>query len=106
MTLLVGFPAGHEDRSGVELAATLARSSGQGLALVTVVPSAWPTPVAGHTDREFEEWSQARGRDAVADHDRRAGHAPGPHAARNQRIRVGRFRPCADRGRAHAGRSD
>jgi nucleotide-binding universal stress UspA family protein len=66
MTLLVGFPAGHEDRSGLEMAATLARSSGQDLALVTVVPTAWPTPVAGHTDREFEDWSQARGRDAVA----------------------------------------
>ncbi len=65
MTLLAGFPAGHEDRSGLELAATLARSSGQDLALVTVVPSAWPTPVAGHTDREFEDWSQARGRAAV-----------------------------------------
>ena len=39
MTLLVGFPAGHEDRSGLELAATLARSSGQDLALVTVVPA-------------------------------------------------------------------
>ena len=65
MTLLVGFPAGHEDRSGLELAATLARSSGQDLALVTVVPTAWPTPVAGHTDREFEDWSQSRGRDAV-----------------------------------------
>ena len=66
MTLLVGFPSGHEDRSGLELAATFARSSGQDLALVTVVPSAWPTPVAGHTDREFEAWSQARGREAVA----------------------------------------
>ncbi len=66
MTLLVGFPPGHEDRSGLELAATFARSSGQDLALVTVVPSAWPTPVAGHTDREFEAWSQARGREAVA----------------------------------------
>jgi nucleotide-binding universal stress UspA family protein len=65
MTLLVGFPTGHEDRSGLELAATLARSSGQDLALVTVVPTAWPTPVAGHTDREFEDWAQQRGREAV-----------------------------------------
>ena len=65
MTLLVGFPTGHEDRSGLELAATLARSSGQDLALVTVVPAVWPTPVAGHTDREFEDWAQERGRDAV-----------------------------------------
>ena len=65
MTLLVGFPTGHEDRSGLELAATLARSSGQELALVTVVPAAWPTPVAGHTDREFEDWAQERGNEAV-----------------------------------------
>jgi len=45
MTLLVGFPAGHEDRSGLELAATLARSSGQDLALVSafVAVSAIPT---------------------------------------------------------------
>jgi nucleotide-binding universal stress UspA family protein len=66
MTLLVGFPPGHEDRSGLELAATFARSSGQDLLLVVVVPAAWPTPVAGHTDREFEVWSRVRGRDAVA----------------------------------------
>jgi len=65
VTLLVGFPTGHEDRSGLELAATFARSSGQDLALVTVVPASWPTPVAGHTDREFEDWSQERGREAV-----------------------------------------
>jgi nucleotide-binding universal stress UspA family protein len=65
MTLLVGFPTGHEDRSGLELAATLARSSGQGLALVTVVPAAWPTPVAGHTDREFEDWARTRGEEAT-----------------------------------------
>lgn len=70
MTLLVGFPPGHEDRSGLELAATFARSSGQDLLLVAVVPAAWPTPVAGHTDREFEAWSQARGRDAVASAER------------------------------------
>ena len=66
MTLVVGFPTGHEDRSGLELAATLARSSGQDLDLVTVVPAAWPTPVAGHTDREFEDWARARGEEAVA----------------------------------------
>jgi nucleotide-binding universal stress UspA family protein len=65
MTLLVGYPAGHEVRSGLELAATMARSSGQDLAIVTVVPTIWPTPVAGGTDREFAAWSQSSGRDAV-----------------------------------------
>ncbi len=66
MTLLVGFPTRHDDRSGVEFAATLARSSGQDLLLVTVVPAAWPTPVAGHTDREFEAWAARTGERAVA----------------------------------------
>jgi hypothetical protein len=77
MTLLVGFPTGHQDRSGLELAATLARSSGQDLALVTVVPAAWPTPVAGHTDREFEDWARARGEEAVkAASEQLAHHCP------------------------------
>jgi nucleotide-binding universal stress UspA family protein len=67
MTLVVGFPPRQDDRSAVELAATLARSSGQDLLLVTVVPAVWPTPVAGHTDREFEQWSQESGRRAVAE---------------------------------------
>jgi nucleotide-binding universal stress UspA family protein len=67
MTLLVGFPTRQDDRAGVEFAATLARSSGQDLLLVTVVPASWPTPVAGHTDREFEQWAEQTGERAVAE---------------------------------------
>lgn len=67
MTILVGFAPGRDDQSGLELAATLARSSGQDLLVTTVVPASWPTPVAGHTDREFEAWSHERGERAVAE---------------------------------------
>lgn len=67
MTLVVGFQPGRDDRSGIELAATLARSSGQDLLTVTVVPAPWPTPVAGHTDREFEAWAEQQGAMGVAE---------------------------------------
>ncbi len=67
MTLLVGLRPDKDDRSGVELAATFARSSGQDLAVVSVVPTSWPTPVAGHTDREFELWAAEQGERAVAE---------------------------------------
>jgi len=67
MTLVVGFQPGKDDRSGIELAATLARSSGQDLLMLAVVPAPWPTPVAGHTDREFEAWSQQQGAMGVAE---------------------------------------
>lgn len=65
MTLVVGFPIGKDDWSAIELGATLARSAGQDLLVVTIVPSVWPTPVAGHTDREYEEWATQEGATAV-----------------------------------------
>jgi len=65
VTLLVGFRGGADDRSGLELAATLARSSGRPLVVVTVVPASWPTPVAGAADRDFARWSAEQGDAAV-----------------------------------------
>ena len=67
MTLVVGFPPGKDDWSSIELGATLARSAGTDLLVVTVVPTVWPTPVAGHTDREFEDWAEQQGAAAVAE---------------------------------------
>jgi nucleotide-binding universal stress UspA family protein len=67
MTILVGYSPGRDDWSSIELGATLARSAGTDLMVVTVVPSVWPTPVAGHTDREFEEWAEQQGAAAVAE---------------------------------------
>lgn len=69
MTLLVGFAPGKDDRSGIEFAATLARSvtPQEDLLIVSVVPAPWPTPVAGNTDREFVEWAAGRGQAAVTE---------------------------------------
>jgi nucleotide-binding universal stress UspA family protein len=67
MTIVVGFAPGKDDWSSLELGATLARSAGTELLVVTVVASAWPTPVAGHTDREFEAWAEQQGAHAVAE---------------------------------------
>jgi nucleotide-binding universal stress UspA family protein len=67
VTLLVGFVPGKDDRAGLELAAVLARSDGEDLRVVTVVPARWPTPVAGGTDREYAAWSSAHGDAAVAE---------------------------------------
>jgi nucleotide-binding universal stress UspA family protein len=66
MSLVVGFAPDKDDFGGLELAAMLARSSGQDIIAVTVVPAPWPTPVAGTVDREFEAWAAARGESAVA----------------------------------------
>lgn len=69
MTLVVGFAPGKDDFAGIEFAATLARSAHppEELLVVSVVPSPWPTPVAGNTDREFVQWAAARGNAAVAE---------------------------------------
>ncbi len=66
MTLVVGFAPGKGDRAALHLAATLARSAGQDLLVVTVVPAPWPTPLARGSDREFEEWARDHGEKSVA----------------------------------------
>lgn len=65
MTIVVGHPPHKDDRSALQLAATLARSSGQDLRVVTVVPPPWPTPVAGGPDKEFARWSREQGEAAT-----------------------------------------
>lgn len=66
MTIVVGHPPHKDDRSALQLAATLARSAGQDLRVVTVVPAPWPTPVAGGPDKEFVRWSREQGAAAAA----------------------------------------
>lgn len=70
MTVVVGFAPNKDEYGGLELAALLARSSGQDVLAVTVVPALWPTPVAGTVDREFDEWAHAHGASAVAEAER------------------------------------
>lgn len=65
MTILVGLGP-LDDHSTIEFAATLARSDGQDLALVSVVPAPWPSPISGGADREYAEWAAAQGSAAAA----------------------------------------
>lgn len=65
MTILVGLGP-LDDRSTIEFAATLARSDGQDLAIVSVVPSPWPTPISGGADGEFRAWAAEQGAAAAA----------------------------------------
>lgn len=64
MTILVGLGP-LDDHSTIEFAATLARTSGQHLLAVSVVPAPWPTPIAGGADGEFSAWAKEQGRAAA-----------------------------------------
>lgn len=65
MTLLVGVAPDREDPTPIELGALLARSVGVGLHLVSVVPEAWPTPVAREGNPEYAAWARERGEEAT-----------------------------------------
>lgn len=67
MTVLVGFAPHKDEASSIELGATLARSRGEDLLVVSVVPAPWPTPLPGGPDKEFATWSRERGEAAVAE---------------------------------------
>lgn len=60
MTILVGLGP-LDDHSTIDFAATLARSDNQDLAIVSVVPSPWPTPISGGVDEEYGAWAAEQG---------------------------------------------
>jgi nucleotide-binding universal stress UspA family protein len=66
VTLVVGVHPTKDDRSVLELAAALARSSDQDLFIDIVVPAAWSSPLAARTDPAFETWADETGQRAVA----------------------------------------
>ena len=66
MIILVGYSPNKDSLGAVDLACQLARSDGGAVHAVTVVPQAWPTPVAGDTDREFGRWASERGAESAA----------------------------------------
>jgi nucleotide-binding universal stress UspA family protein len=66
VTILLGYAPHSDDLGGLELACQLARSDADEVHAITVVPQAWPTPVAGGTDREFRDWAEAEGERSVA----------------------------------------
>ena len=61
MTYVVGYSPHKDDQGALELACEFARSQAAPLRAVTVVPHGWGTPVAGDTDREYEQWAAAEG---------------------------------------------
>lgn len=61
MTYLVGYGPHRNDRGAIELACQLARSIPAPVVAVSVVPRGWGTPVAGDTDREYEQWMAQEG---------------------------------------------
>ncbi len=66
MTILLGFGPHQTDTGALELACQLARSDHDSVHVVTVVPQAWPTAVAGDTDRDFRLWAQEEGEHCAA----------------------------------------
>ncbi|KAA9394484.1 universal stress protein [Kocuria coralli] len=67
MTLVVAFPYGTKDRSALHLAGVLARSSGDSLRIVSVVPAPSRSPIPTGRDLQFAAWSRQRGDKAVAE---------------------------------------
>jgi nucleotide-binding universal stress UspA family protein len=77
VTVLAAFSFGRHDPTPIELGATLARSAGQELRVVTVVPAPWGTQAAEGTDREFRAWAEGMGRESVVVAEKLAAeHAP------------------------------
>lgn len=66
MTVLLAFGPHQDDVGALELACQLARSDGDAVHAVTVVPQAWPTAVAGDTDRDFRLWAEEEGEESSA----------------------------------------
>ena len=65
MTLLVGWTSDASGQSAADLAAVLARSAGERLEVVSVVPAAWPVPSPARVDGEFADWAAERGQAAA-----------------------------------------
>ena len=70
MTFVVGHSPWHADVGLLDFAGQLARMEGESLRVVVVVPDAWPTPVAGDTDRDYQLWSAQQGSSGVAEAER------------------------------------
>lgn len=66
MTILVGYAADQGGRAALDLGIQLARSAGDSVLAVTVVPRPWPTPSMAKVDGEFAEWARAQGAESVA----------------------------------------
>ncbi len=65
MTILIGLAPGQRDEAAVHVGALLARSSGEGVIVVAVVPAPWP-PDPYQGDKEYLAFQEARAEKALA----------------------------------------
>lgn len=67
MTIVAAFPYGKKDRSALHLAGLLARSSGESVRIVSIVPEQGKAMIPSGSDLQFAAWSRERGRRAVTE---------------------------------------
>lgn len=67
MTILVGYAADQGGRAALDLGVQLARSAGDSVLAVTVVPRPWPTPSMAKIDGEFAQWATAHAAESIAE---------------------------------------
>lgn len=67
MAILVGYAVDQGGRAALDLGVQLARSAGDSVLAVTVVPQPWPTPSMARVDGEFADWANTRGAESVAE---------------------------------------
>ncbi|WP_231444263.1 universal stress protein [Brevibacterium zhoupengii] len=72
MTIIAAFPYGKKDRSALHLAGLFARSSGEDVRIVSIVPEQGRSMIPSGSDLQFAAWSRERGRKAVAEAQRAA----------------------------------
>ncbi len=65
MTILLAFRPDRGARSAASLAARLARSAGEPIVAVTVVPHTWSTPSMARIDGEYGQWATQHGEGAA-----------------------------------------
>ena len=91
MTVLVGYSPEARGRGGLELAAMLARSSGDQLVVCCVVPDRWETPSMARVDKEYADHLKGLAGAALAD----AQEILGDDAGAEYVVRTGRSVPSA-----------
>lgn len=67
MTILVGYSPHKDDSCALALAAQLARSDGDSVHAITVVPQGWESPAGSATDGDFTAWAKGEGEAGAAE---------------------------------------
>ena len=91
MSVVVGYSPEARGRGGLELAAMLARSSGDQLVVCCVVPDRWETPSMARVDKEYADYLKGLAGAALAD----AKEILGEDVGAEYVVRTGRSVPTA-----------